>query len=177
MSNNTLSLATQFAGNSPSRAAKPSAAASPAVPVAKRRITGSRGASLVEFSLCVFLLIMVLMSIVEMGRLVLLYTTVANAARGAARYAIVHGSNRTGSGSTGPSGPGANPPEVVLVARNFATILNEAELIVTVGYPGGNNNVGSLVTVTVSYPFDPLLGYFSFGGLQLRNTSQGVIAF
>ena len=152
-------------------------ATSQIAPVTKRRIMRSRGASLIEFSLCAFLLIMVLMSMVEMGRLILLYTTVTNAARAAARYAIVHGSTRTGSGSTGPSGPGANPAEVVLVARNFAGILNESALVVSVTYPGGNNNVGSLVTVAVSYPYDPLLGYFPLGSVQLRNTSQGVIVF
>jgi len=153
------------------------AAPSRIAPVAKRRITGSRGTSLIEFSLCALLLIMVLMAVVEMGRLVLFYTTVTNATRGAARYAIVHGSNRTGSGVTGPSGPGANPPQVVLVARNLATILNESALTVTVSYPNGNNNVGSLVNVTVSYPYDPLLGYFPLGPIQIRNSSQGVIVF
>ena len=174
MQNTTSFLRRQPAGIPPSRMGVPS---SRNAPVAKRRIAGSRGTSLIEFSLCAFLLIMVLLSVVEMGRMILLYTTVTNAARAAARYAIVHGSNRTGSGSTGPSGPGANPPQVVLVARNFAAILNESALTVTVSYPSGNNNVGSLVNVTVSYPYDPLLGYFPLSGVQLRNTSQGVIAF
>ena len=178
MYNNTDFLGPQSDSNLLSRTVKSSVAAvSHIAPAAKRRITGSRGTSLIEFSLCAFLVIMVLMSIIEMGRLVLLYTTVSNAARAAARYAIVHGSSRSGSGSTGPSGPGADPPEVVLVARNFATILNESALTVTVTYPAGNNNVGSLVNVAVSYPFDPLLGYFPFGTIHLRNTSQGVIAF
>ena len=162
----------------PSPAGGPSAATTSLnAPVAKRRIARSRGTSLIEFSLCAFLLIMVLLSVVEMGRMILLYTTVTNSARAAARYAIVHGSNRTGSGSTGPSGPGANPAEVVQVAKNFASILNTSALTVTVTYPGGNNLVGSLVNVTVSYPYDPLLGYFPLSGVTLRNTSQGVIAF
>lgn len=149
----------------------------PLAPVAARRKSRSRGTSLIEFSLCAFLVVMVLVSLVEMGRLVLLYTTVTNAARAAARYAIVHGNNRTGSGSTGPSGPGANPTEVVAVARNFATILNESAMTVAVTYPSGTNSVGSLVTVAVSYPYDPLLGYFPLNGITLRNTSQGVIVF
>lgn len=144
--------------------------------IARRRIAGSRGTGLIEFSLCAFLLVIVLLSVVEMGRMILLYTTVTNAARAAARYAIVHGSNRTGSGIDGPSGPGANPAQVIQVARNFATVLNEAALNVTVTYPGGNNNVGSLVNVTVSYPYDPMIGYLPLS-VQLRNTSQGVIAF
>ena len=107
MHSNTIFQVLQSDNNLLSPALKPSAAAiSHIAPAAKRRITGSRGTSLIEFSLCAFLVIMVLMSIIEMGRLVLLYTTVSNAARAAARYAIVHGSSRTGSGNTGPSGPG-----------------------------------------------------------------------
>lgn len=182
MHTTTASPARQSDCIPPSPAGGPSAATiSRNAPVAKRRIAGSRGASLVEFSLCAFLLIMVLLSVVEMGRMILFYTTVTNAARAAARYAIVHGSNRTGSGSTGPSGPAANPPQVVLVAKNFAAILNESALTVTVSYvqPTGpiSNDVGSLVNVTVSYPYDPLLGYFPLSGVRLRNTSQGVIVF
>jgi Flp pilus assembly protein TadG len=155
----------------------PSVASPLPMAVTKRRITRSRGTSLIEFSLCAFLLIMVLLSMVEMGRLVLLYTTVTNAARAAARYAIVHGNNRTGSGIDGPSGPAANPAQVVQVATNFASILNTSALVVAVTYPGGTNSVGSLVTVAVSCPYNPLLGYFPLGTIQLRNTSQGVIVF
>jgi hypothetical protein len=62
------------------------------------------------------------------------------------------------------------------VARNYASVLNTSALVVSVTYPNGSNTVGSLVTVSLSYPFDPLLGYFPLS-LTLRNTSQGVIAF
>ena len=145
--------------------------------ISTRRRWRSRGASLIEFSLCAFLVVMVLASVVEMGRLLVLYTNVTNAARAAARYAIVHGSTRTGTGVNGPSGPGANPTEVVQVARNFASLLNQTNLTVAVTYPNGTNSVGSLVQVTVSCPYDTLLGYFTFSGLTVRNTSQGVIVF
>ena len=45
------------------------------------------------------LTVIMLLFVVEMGRMLLVYTTVANAARAGVRYAIVHGSTRT-AGST-----------------------------------------------------------------------------
>ena len=138
----------------------------------------TRGSTMIEFALVAFLLVTLLLSVVEMTRMLLLFSTVTNAARAATRYAIVHGSNRTGTGTNGPSGPGANPPEVVQVARNHASIAipNTGSVTVTVTYPGGANDVGSLVNVAVSYPYDPLLGYMPLS-ITLRNSSQGVIVF
>jgi hypothetical protein len=144
-----------------------------------RRRRASRGSTLVEFTLCLFLMVIVLLSVVEMGRMVLVYTAVSNAARAAARYAIVHGSSRTGSGVDGPSGPGADPPEVVQVAKNFANaglMVNEARLTISVTYPAGNNAVGNSVQVGVSYSYDPLIGLLPLT-VPLSNESRGVIVF
>jgi Flp pilus assembly protein TadG len=147
-------------------------------PTASRRTRSSRGSSLVEFALVAFLLVIVLLSVVEMARMLLVYTTVTNAARAATRYAIVHGSNRTGSGTNGPSGPGANPAEVVLVARNFAgaAISDTGSVTVSVTYPGGTNTVGSLVNVSVAYPYVPMIGILPLS-VTMQNTSQGVVVF
>jgi len=145
--------------------------------VASGRISNQRGATLIEFALCAFLLVMILLAFVEMGRMLLVYTTVTNAARAGARYAIVHGSTRTGSGVDGPSGPGNDPPEVVQVVSNFASAgaIDESRLNITVTYPNGND-IGDPVNVTVVYPYDPLMGYFPLS-VSLRNTTQGVIVF
>ncbi len=138
----------------------------------------ARGQTLVEFSLVAFMAVMLLLSIVEISRMALVYTTVANAARTGARYAIVHGATRTGSGVDAPSGPAQNPPQVVTVVKNFASagLLNTSSLIVTVDYPGASNAPGQLVSVTVIYPYDPLTAYFPLQ-VRLGSTSQGVIAF
>ena len=124
------------------------------------------------------LTIMLLLGIVEISRMALVYTSVANAARAGARYASVHGSKRAGSGRDGPSGPGANPPEVVTMVKNFASagLLNTANLLITVSYPGASNAPGQLVSVQVVYPYDPLTSYFSLR-LRLGSISQGVIVF
>jgi len=136
------------------------------------------GQTLVEFSLVAFLMMVLLLSIVEIGRMVLVYTTVANAARVGARYAIVHGATRTGSGVDGPSGPAGNPPQVITIVKNFASagLLSTGLLVITVNYAGASNAPGQPISVTVVYPYDPLTTYFPLR-VRLGSTSQGVIAF
>ncbi|HTF63614.1 MAG TPA: TadE/TadG family type IV pilus assembly protein [Edaphobacter sp.] len=142
------------------------------------------GSNLIEFSLIALMFFIVMLGVVEMGRMVLVYTTVANAARAGARYAIVHGGNRTGSGATGPSGPGSPTvcicPQVKTVVQNFASagLVTVSNLTVTVAYPNGVNTAGSPVNVTVTYPYDPLVTYFnSLLNVTLGSTSEGVITF
>jgi Flp pilus assembly protein TadG len=137
------------------------------------------GQNLVEFSLISFMFIIVLFGVVEMGRMVLVYTTIANAARAGARYAIVHGGDRTGSGVNGPSGPGSTT-QIQTVVKNFASagLLNTSNLTITVSYPNGNNYAGSKVDVTVSYTYDPLISYFNtILNTVFGSTSEGVITF
>ncbi|HEV8416340.1 MAG TPA: TadE family protein [Bryobacteraceae bacterium] len=138
----------------------------------------ARGQTLVEFALVAILTVILLLSVVEISRMVLVYTTVANAARTGARYAIVHGATRTGSGVDGPSGPTGNPPQVLTVVRNFASagLLTTASLIITVSYPSASNAPGQPVSVSVIYPYDPLTTYFPLR-VRLGSVSQGVIAF
>jgi Flp pilus assembly protein TadG len=138
----------------------------------------NQGSSLIEFSLIALMFVVLLFGIVEMGRMVLVYTSIANAARAGARYAIVHGANRTGSGVNGPSGPGSTA-QVQTVVQNFASVglLDTSKLTITVSY-SKSNSVGSTVSVTVAYPYDPLVTYFnSMLSTTLSSTSQGVIAF
>jgi Flp pilus assembly protein TadG len=138
----------------------------------------SRGGTLVEFTMVVFLLVIVLLSVVEMGRMVLVYTTVTNSARAAARYAIVHGASRTGTGKDGPSGPGANPAEIVQVVKDFAStgLLDVNSLTINVTYPAGVNTVGGTVDVAVSYTYNPFIGMLPLR-VPLSNASRGVIVF
>jgi len=137
-----------------------------------------RGSSLIEFALISVMLVIVLVGVVEMGRMVLVYTTIANAARAGARYAIVHGADQTVS----PSGPG-NPctcPNVKTAVKNFASagLVNISQLTITVSYPNGSNTAGSPVTVKVTYTYDPLINYFSsILNKTLGSTSEGVITF
>lgn len=142
----------------------------------RSRRTGQQGSALVEFSLVALQLCIVLLAVVEFGRMVLVSTTVAHAARTAVRYAIVHGGTRTGTGTDGPSGPGSTSEIQANLVRYAGTgLMDTSRLVVAVTYPDGNNNPGSRVMVTVRYPYNP------FTVLPLRvnlgSTTEGVICF
>ena len=138
----------------------------------------ARGQALVEFALVALLTVLMLLGIVEVSRMALVYTTVANATRAGLRYASVHGATRTGSGVDGPSGPGSNPPQVVQMVKNFASagLLSTGNLIITVSYPGASNAPGQFVSVQAVYPYDPFTSYFPLR-VRLGSISQGVIVF
>ena len=53
-----------------------------------------RGAELIEFSLISILMLMLVFGIMEFGRAIWIYGTVAHVAREGARFAIVRGSDR-----------------------------------------------------------------------------------
>jgi len=145
----------------------------------KHRPPGRSGQGLVEFGLTAFLTVIMLLFVVEMGRIVLVSTAIANAARAGVRYAIVHGSTRAvGSTVDSASGPGANPAQVVTTVKNFASagLLTTSLLIVNVTYPGASNAPGKSVNITVVYPYDPLTTYFS-KTFRLGSAAQGIIVF
>jgi Flp pilus assembly protein TadG len=143
-----------------------------------------QGSGMVEFSLIAVMFVMLLLGVVEMGRLILAYTTIAQAAKAGARYAIVHGNFRTGSGATGPSGP-TDYSQIQTVVQNFASAgsVQTSSLTTTVTYPDAScpyppNGPGCSVQVKVTYPFSPMLGYFNPAlSMTLSSTSNGVITF
>ncbi len=137
-----------------------------------------RGQTLVEFGLTAFLLLMSLMSVVEIGRMVLVYTTVANATRAGARYAIVHGTNNL-----------ASTDQIKTVVKNFLGTApvdtSRTGITINVNYPGDPSKSGSTgckdpgcgVSVTTTYPYDPFITYFPWPTINLASTSQGAITF
>lgn len=132
-----------------------------------RRLADSRGQTLVEFAFVAFLLIMVTLSVIEFSRMVLVYTTVANAARAGSRYAIVHGTDSAVTSS-----------QVQTYVTNFlaAAPMQSSIPPVSVSVTGAGGAVGTTVTVVVTYPYDPFTTYFPFS-VNLSSTSQGVITF
>ncbi len=146
-----------------------------------------RGSSLVEFALVTFMLMLVIFAGIEFDRMVLVYTTVAEAARVGARYAIVHGCDRSGgSGADGASGATAFSQVQTVVQEYAATgALRTSRLTINVNYSAAQNftncsttdtnGVGSTVQVTVSYPYDPFTVLPL--SVNLYSTSTGIIAF
>jgi Flp pilus assembly protein TadG len=141
----------------------------------QRRNSARRGSALIEFIFVTIMLMLVIFASIEFDRMALVYTTVANAARVGARYAIVHGSDRTGTGdpASGPSDYSA----VVTVVKNFASagLLSTSALDVSVTY-STDNKPGSQVVVSVTYPYDPFTSVLPLS-VNIHSTSRGVIVF
>ncbi len=133
-----------------------------------------RGQSLVEFAICIVLLLALVLGVVEFGRMMLVYTTIANGARIGARYAIVHGSDNS-----------ATTTQIQTVVNDFlhaGTVNCSGCVSVTYpGYPDGTSvnctNPGCRVAVSVTYPYDPLITYFPLGSINFTSSSEGVITW
>jgi Flp pilus assembly protein TadG len=111
-----------------------------------RALRGSEGQDLVEFALVVPILLLLLFGILEMGRLVFTYNTLANAAREGARFGIVHPS------SAGAGTCAAAPAGIATAACALTTGLMPAQVQVT---PTVNTQA---VRVQVDYPMTLVAG-------------------
>jgi Flp pilus assembly protein TadG len=131
------------------------------------RLSSVRGQTLVEFALVALLLVMLLVGIVDVSRLILTYTTIANAARAGTRYAIVHGSDNSGTCNV------TNYIEGYLSAAS----MNTASPPLTITAPACGSSAGTTITTTVSYNYTPLITYFWPTSITLTSTSEGVVVF
>ena len=137
-----------------------------------RRARG--GQSLVEFAACAVLAVTLLLSVVEFGRMVLVYTTINNAARIGVRYAMVHGVDNA-----------VTTTDVQNVVNNFlgAAAIDTSSATTNVTYPGitggcaaGSTGPGCPVKVTISYPYQAMVPYLPIS-VTLASQSEGVITF
>jgi Flp pilus assembly protein TadG len=114
--------------------------------------------------------VIVLMALLEFSRLVYAYGTVSEAARAAARYAIVHGAR-----ATTPVGPAANNATLATVAMNNAPALDIGQLTVTSSWGYGSNDANCPVTVTVTYNYLPLFGQLLSAPITLTGSTTMLI--
>jgi hypothetical protein len=125
--------------------------------------------------------LMFVFGLIEICRLMLTYTTLAEAARAGLRYASTHGNDRFGGGTDGPSGgPGGcgSWPYVSSVVTSAANAAGLAgTLTVSVCYATGNS-IGNSVSVTVNYPYNPIISFIGLAPtINLTSTTQGAINF
>jgi len=143
---------------------------------------GSRGQALMEFAIVLPVFLAMLLAIVDVGRVVWANNSLANAAREAARFAIVHGGSAGTACPVGPPGPDVIFPPVsascpypspstqaiVDVARQFA-FAGGTNIVVEVCYGTGcsgnahtqaTNARGTRVTVTVRSDVQLVAGVF-----------------
>jgi len=127
------------------------------------------GQAMVEYALLSVVFFALLLFIVDGGRILWNYVTVAEAARVGARYAVVHGSK-----SIAPVGP-SNYTALTQEVQRAAVGLTTASLTVTATWTP-NNSPGSSVTVDVTYLVQPITSIFWRGQtLTLRARSVMVI--
>ncbi len=115
------------------------------------RRRGDKGQAQVEFLLTIVLFLTTLFGMFEVCRLLLSFTTLANASRMAVRYATTHGSSN-GTGYV------TSANEVQTVVRNYTTgsLINASQVTVTTTWPNGTDP-GDEVRVTVQYPYQPFI--------------------
>ncbi len=92
-----------------------------------------RGQELVEYALILPIMLLILMSILDLGRAVYYYSAIHNSAREGARYGIINPED---------------PAGIEAVVRNKAVVLNPIDLTVVIILPDEDT-----VQVTVTYQF------------------------
>lgn len=149
-----------------------------------RKSSRCRGQSLVEFAMASVVTLMLLFGVIEVSRILLVYTTISDAARLGARYAITHGTAANGAPtSTDVSTMQSNVQTVVKSFLGPATV-NPTAATITTTFPSLSCGVtscsgttpGNLVQVTVSYPYDVLFSYIPIS-VTVASTSEGVITW
>lgn len=129
-----------------------------------RRKPSQKGSALVESALITLVFLVMILGIVDFGRMVWIYTQVAHGAREASRYAMVRGS---------ATGNAATVAQIQAVVTNSA-VLDTANTHTAVTF-NPDQSSGSTVSVAVTYTFNFLGPYIPIGSVPLMSTSQMII--
>ena len=146
----------------------------------KRAGLGERAQALVEFAIVGLVFFIVVFGMIDVGRAVWNYNTLAQATREGGRYAIVHG--ELSSDPSGPGSPHYTPPsedvKVAEAVQQFAAGLDESRLTVEAEWPDGSNELGNRVKVTSHYSYAPIFGgLLGLPSVTLTSSSTMEIAY
>jgi Flp pilus assembly protein TadG len=155
---------------------------------------GHRGQAIVEFAIALPVLLMLLVGIMEVGRLLFMYTMVSNASRDAVRYA-----SAVGLDATGQYEKYAYCSGIKQAAKDSGYFVNLQDTDITISYDrnlnvssplvSGGCNASSgedadvtaivdsedRVTVTVSKAYDPLIKLIPIPSRIITSTSSRTI--
>jgi hypothetical protein len=121
-----------------------------------------RGQSLVEFALVAPLFFTMLFAVIDFGRVIWATNTLSNAAREAARFAVVHGGSPSTTCPVGPRGP-QSPPTSPSASCPYPAPSTQAIVDVARAYAVGT---GGTITVSVCY------GTGCSGNTHTQDTNQ-----
>ncbi|MDI3340569.1 MAG: TadE/TadG family type IV pilus assembly protein [Sphaerobacter sp.] len=137
------------------------------------------GQGLVEFAISALLFFTFIFGIIEMGWLLYTHHQVTAAAREGARYASVHGTMSQGLKDPAAIQAYTLDPAVVKQAMlEKVTLTEPAALTVTIARPDGDLQPQHRVTVRVTYPYRPLIGWIlPTPALTLRAESTMIVHY
>jgi len=134
-----------------------------------RRLFGPRdGNAIIETSLCFMIFMTIFLAIMEFGWGIFNYNFLSYAAREGTRYASTRGSQCAGGCTK------ATADIVRDVIRNQSVGMDPSQVTVNTTWTP-DNTPGNSVTVDVSYPIPPLLGWL-MGNNTINSTSTMRIA-
>jgi Flp pilus assembly protein TadG len=138
-----------------------------------------RGQALVEFSLIGIVFFLLIFGMIDVGRAVMNYNTLAEATREGTRYAIVHGAD-----SSDPSGPGSayfsspsTDTNVTAAVESFASGLDTTQLTVAAEWIDGTNEADSRVRVTSNYTYNPIFSFYGVLSFDMSSSSTMEITY
>ena len=153
---------------------------------AKYRMSGEHGSALVEFAISCSIVFTLMFGVIASCLAIYTYHSIADAAREGTRYAIVRGSACPTYGNLGSQCRATSGQIQTYVQSLTLPGIDSSLLMVTASWPttGASctpsstpcNNPGNLVRVTVSYQLPLSIPFVSPQTLNLRSTSQMVIA-
>ena len=122
-----------------------------------------KGSTVVELSLVVMVFFILIVGLMDVGRAVWASNTITAVARDATRHAIVHGDRS-------PAPADASDIQDYVTGRLPGL---SGVTVSTVWDP--DNSQGSMVTVTVQYPYQPIIALFA--PVTLSATSEMAISY
>jgi Flp pilus assembly protein TadG len=150
------------------------------------------GSSLLEFSACATVLLMLVFGMMDMSRALYTEHFVATAARQGARYAVVRGSTFAGTScsSTSTVNCAATQANVISYVKSLVNAgMSASDMTVTATWPGTDasgatctnavrsvNTAGCVVTVKVSYSYNFIVPYLPKAALTLKSASSMTIS-
>ena len=121
-----------------------------------------KGSTLLESAVLLLTFLVMVLGIMDWGRMMLANNFISYGAREGARYAATHGNSATHPASTS---------DISTLVKNEAVGLDTSKITVTTTWtPSGNNSPGSTVNVVVQYSFTAIAPYMP-GNMTLKSSS------
>jgi len=147
-----------------------------------------RGQAIIEFAIVLPILLLILVGILEVGRMVFIYSAVSNASRNAVRYASAYGLNNDGLHKYNDCS------SIKSVAYQSAYLVPDSDVSITIRYYASDGSTskgvcdagsgedgdisvttGDIVEVQVSASYSPMVNIVPLDSRSITTTSRRTI--